>query len=618
MKCLILEQISSSEDVKKLDRAQLPLLCGELRQFLVNSVSRTGGHLASNLGAVELTVAIHRVFDTSRDRLVFDVGHQCYVHKAITGRRELFSTLRQFGGLGGFPRPDEGIHDAFIAGHASNSVSVALGMARARTLLGEDYAVTALIGDGALTGGLAYEGLNDAGDSGEPLVVILNDNGMSIDPNVGGISAHLSRLRLRPGYFAFKRGYRALLKGLPGGMSLYRFNHRIKTAIKKSIYPCSLFEDMGFTYLGPVDGHNVEQLCSTLSWAKEMGCPVLVHVRTVKGKGYIPAERKPELCHGVAPFDPNVGISESHGEDFSARFGKDMMTLASENGRICAITAAMGEGTGLSTFAHTYPDRFFDVGIAEGHAVTMAAGMAKQGMVPVFAAYSTFLQRSFDMLIHDVALQKLHVVLAVDRAGLVGADGPTHHGCQDVAYLGQIPGMTVLCPGSFVQLDDMLRFAVEMEGPVAVRYPRGREERALSHWNGESAAILREGKDITLVSYGVMINELLNAAEQLNESGISAEVIQYYRISPLDIQPVKESVAKTGKLLVLEDCVENGSVGQRLASALAQDGAAPGVILLKNLKDHFVGQGTVAQLRRAEGIDAEAVAEAVREVVCHG
>ena len=339
---MILEQISSSEDVKKLDRSQLPLLCGELRQFLVNSVSRTGGHLASNLGAVELTVAIHRVFDTSRDRLVFDVGHQCYVHKAITGRRELFSTLRQFGGLGGFPRPDESIHDAFIAGHASNSVSVALGMARARTLLGEDYAVTALIGDGALTGGLAYEGLNDAGDSGEPLVVILNDNGMSIDPNVGGISAHLSRLRLRPGYFAFKRGYRALLKGLPGGMSLYRFNHRIKTAIKKSIYPCSLFEDMGFTYLGPVDGHNVEQLCSTLSWAKEMGCPVLVHVRTVKGKGYIPAERKPELCHGVAPFDPNVGISESHGEDFSARFGKDMMTLASENGRICAITAAMG------------------------------------------------------------------------------------------------------------------------------------------------------------------------------------------------------------------------------------------------------------------------------------
>ena len=615
---MILEHISSPEDVKKLDCAQLPILCGELRQFLVDSVSRTGGHLASNLGAVELTVAIHRVYDTAKDRLVFDVGHQCYVHKALTGRRELFSTLRQFGGLGGFPKPGESVHDAFIAGHASNSVSVALGMARARTLLGEDYAVAALIGDGALTGGLAYEGLNDAGDSGEPLVVILNDNGMSIDPNVGGISAHLSRLRLRPGYFAFKRGYRALMSHLPGGMKLYRFNHRIKTAIKKSIYPCSLFEDMGFTYLGPVDGHNVEQLCSTLAWAKEMGCPVLVHVRTVKGKGYIPAERKPELCHGVAPFDPSVGISESHGQDFSARFGHTLTALAAENPRICAVTAAMGEGTGLSVFAHTYPERFFDVGIAEGHAVSMAAGMAKQGLIPVFAVYSTFLQRSFDMLIHDVALQKLHVVLAVDRAGLVGADGPTHHGCQDVAYLSQIPGMTVLAPASFVQLDDMLQAAIGMDGPVAVRYPRGKEGRPMSPWRGESSAVLREGTDITLVSYGVLINELLDAAEALAKEDISAEVIQYYRISPLELQPVLDSVAKTGRLLVLEDCVECGSAGQRLAAALAQAGVTPQSLVLKNLKDHFTGQGTIPQLRHAEGIDAAGVIASVREVVCHG
>ena len=615
---MILEHISSPEDVKKLDRAQLPLLCGELRQFLVESVSRTGGHLASNLGTVELTVAIHRVFDTARDRLVFDVGHQCYVHKALTGRRELFSTLRQFGGLGGFPRPDESVHDAFVAGHASNSVSVALGMARARTLLGEDYAVAALIGDGALTGGLAYEGLNDAGDSGEPLVVILNDNGMSIDPNVGGISAHLSRLRLRPGYFAFKRGYRALMSRLPGGMSLYRFNHRIKTGIKKAIYPCSLFEDMGFTYLGPVDGHNVEQLCSTLAWAKEMGCPVLVHVRTVKGKGYIPAERKPELCHGVSPFDPSVGISESPGQDFSARFGHTLTALASEDPRICAVTAAMGEGTGLSAFAHAFPERFFDVGIAEGHAVSMAAGMAKQGMVPVFAVYSTFLQRSFDMLIHDVALQRLHVVLAVDRAGLVGADGPTHHGCQDVAYLSQIPGMAVLCPGSFVQLDDMLRGAIHMDGPVAVRYPRGKEGRPLSPWKGERAAVLREGTDVTLVSYGVLINELLDGAETLTAKGISAEVIQYYCIAPLDPRPVLDSVRKTGRLLVLEDCVACGSVGQRLAAELAMAGIAPRTLILKNLKDRFAAQGTVSQLRRAEGIDARAVVEAVCEEVCDG
>ena len=615
---MILEHIASPEDVKKLSRAQLPVLCGELRQFLVDSVSRTGGHLASNLGTVELTVAIHRVFDTARDRLVFDVGHQCYVHKALTGRRELFSTLRQFGGLGGFPRPDESVHDAFVAGHASNSVSVALGMARARTLLGEDYAVAALIGDGALTGGLAYEGLNDAGDSGEPLVVILNDNGMSIDPNVGGISAHLSRLRLRPGYFAFKRGYRALLSRLPGGMSLYRFNHKIKTGIKKAIYPCSLFEDMGFTYLGPVDGHNVEQLCSTLAWAREMACPVLVHVRTVKGKGYIPAERKPELCHGVAPFDPQVGVPESPGQDFSARFGHALTALAAEDPRICAITAAMGEGTGLAAFSHAYPQRFFDVGIAEGHAVSMAAGMAKQGLVPVFAVYSSFLQRSFDMLLHDVALQRLHVVLAVDRAGLVGADGPTHHGCQDVAYLSQIPGMTVLCPGSFIQLDGMLRAAVSMDGPVAVRYPRGGEGRPLSPWRGESAAVLREGADFTLISYGVLINELLDAAEALAARGISAEVIQYFQIAPLDPHPVLASVKKTGRLLVLEDCVESGSVGQRIAAELARAGVSPRALVLKNLRDHFAVQGTVPQLRRAEGLDAQAVVEAVCEVVCHG
>ena len=614
---MILEHISSPEDVKRLSRAQLPALCGELRQFLVDSVSRTGGHLASNLGTVELTVAIHRVFDTAQDRLVFDVGHQCYVHKALTGRREIFSTLRQFGGLGGFPRPDESVHDAFVAGHASNSVSVALGMARARTLLGEDYAVAALIGDGALTGGLAYEGLNDAGDSGEPLIVILNDNGMSIDPNVGGISAHLSRLRLRPGYFAFKRGYRALLSRLPGGMRLYRFNHKIKPGVKKAIYPCSLFEDMGFTYLGPVDGHNVEQLCSTLAWAREMACPVLVHVRTVKGKGYIPAEQKPELCHGVAPFDPQVGIPESPGQDFSARFGQTLSALAAEDPRVCAITAAMGEGTGLAAFSHAYPQRFFDVGIAEGHAVSMAAGMAKQGLVPVFAVYSTFLQRGFDMLLHDVALQRLHVVLAVDRAGLVGADGPTHHGCQDVAYLSQIPGMTVLCPGSFIQLDDMLRAAVSMDGPVAVRYPRGKEIRSLSHWRGEDGALLREGKDFTLVSYGILTNELLDAAEILSAKGISTEVIQYFQIAPLNPRHVLASVKKTGRLLVLEDCVESGGVGQRLAAALAQAGVIPAALVLKNLKDRFAPQGAIPQLRRAEGIDARAVVQAVCEVMCH-
>jgi len=607
---LILERISSPADVKDLNGAQLKQLCGELRTFLVESVARTGGHLASNLGAVELSVAIHRVYDTSRDRLVFDVGHQCYVHKALTGRRDRFVTLRQLGGLAGFPRPDESVHDAFVAGHASNSVSVALGMARARTRLGEDYSVAALIGDGALTGGLAYEGLNDAGASGEPIVVILNDNGMSIDPNVGGVASHLSRLRIRPGYYRFKQGYHALMKRLPGGRRLYRFNHRVKSSIKQAIYPCSMFEDMGFTYMGPVDGHNVEQLCATLAWAKEMGCPVLLHVRTVKGKGYAPAERQPERSHGVSPFDPKVGLVSKQTVDFSYIFGHELVELAGKDKRVCAVTAAMAEGTGLQEFAAAWPKRFFDVGIAEGHAVAMAAGMARQGLIPVFAVYSSFLQRGFDMLLHDVALQRLHVVLAVDRAGLVGADGPTHHGCQDVGYLTQIPGMSVLCPASFDELRAMLRAALEMEGPVAVRYPRGGEGRQYPAWNGEAASVLRAGADATLVAYGTMTDELLAAADLLEQKGIGAEVVKLHRIAPLDPRPVLESVCRTGRLLVLEDCNETGSVGQQLAAALALAGVTVKSLTLKNLKNAFAPQGTVPQLRHLLGIDAEAVVQA--------
>lgn len=615
---MILDRITSPEDVKKLNTAEVTILCGELREFLVNSVSKTGGHLASNLGAVELTVAIHRVFDTSRDRLVFDVGHQCYVHKALTGRRALFDTLRQFEGLSGFPKPDESIHDAFIAGHASNSVSVALGMARARTLSKEDYSVLALIGDGAATGGLSYEGLNDAGASGEPLIVILNDNGMSIDPNVGGLSTHLSELRLRPGYYRFKRWYRSVVDRIPGGKILYRFFHRVKTNIKKTIYHCSMFEDMGFSYLGPVDGHNVEQLTNTLLWAKEMNGPVLVHVHTQKGHGYAPAETRPERCHGVSPFDPSAGPSVSQSEDFSAVFGRELTELAGNDRRICAITAAMGDGTGLQEFAANHKERFFDVGIAEGHAVAMAAGMAKQGMIPVFAVYSSFLQRGFDMLIHDIALQRLHVVLGVDRAGLVGADGATHHGVQDVGYLTQIPGMTVLCPASFEQLRSMLRAAVHMntDGPVAIRYPRGKEGHPHPAWDGSPATVLRSGTDITMVSYGVMVDELLAAADILEKHGVSAEVIQLNRIAPLNAEAVLDSVRRTWRLLVLEDCFETGCIGQQLSAELARAGIAPRDLILKNLRRRFVGQGTVAQLRADAGIDSAAVVAAVLEV-CH-
>lgn len=615
---MILEHIQSPGDVKKLNKEETNLLCAELREFLVESVSKTGGHLASNLGAVELTVAIHRVFDTEHDRLVFDVGHQCYVHKALTGRRDRFTALRQFEGLSGFPKPEESIHDAFIAGHASNSVSVALGMARARTIRKENYSVLALIGDGAATGGLSYEGLNDAGASGEPLIVILNDNGMSINANVGGMSRHLSRLRSRPGYYSFKRWYHEFLRKLPGGKGIYRVMHRIKTNIKKTIYHCSMFEDMGFSYLGPVDGHDVEQLTSTLSWAREMNCPVLIHVHTQKGHGYAPAENQPERCHGVSPFDIAEGPKLSHGGDFSSVFGHELTELAKSDERICAITAAMGDGTGLQEFSAALPDRFFDVGIAEGHAVAMAAGMAKQGMIPVFAVYSSFLQRSFDMLIHDVALQRLPVVLGVDRAGLVGADGATHHGTQDVGYLTQIPGMTVLCPASFEQLRSMLRAAVHInaDGPVAIRYPRGKEAHPHPAWDGSPATVLRRGSDITLVSYGVLVDELLSAADVLESHGIKAEVIQLNRIAPLNAETVLDSVRRTWRLLVLEDCVETGSIGQQLSAELSRAGIAPRDLILKNLRRSFVGQGTVAQLRAAAGIDSAAVVSAVLEV-CH-
>ena len=615
---MILDSIHSPEDIRALDQNQLPQLCKELRQFLLENVSKTGGHFSSNLGVVELTVAIHRVFDTAHDRLVFDVGHQAYVHKALTGRQALFSTLRQLDGLSGFPKPHESVHDAFIAGHASNSVSVALGMARARTLQHQDYQVMALIGDGALTGGLAYEGLNNVGASGEHMIVLLNDNGMSIDPNVGALPNHLSKLRSKPAYYHFKKWYRGLFGESPSQSAIYRFNHRLKTSLKKTLWPGStLFEDMGFTYLGPIDGHDLPRLCDMLTWAKELTGPVVVHVHTQKGKGYAFAERDPGKFHGIAPFDPETGLlKKAPGETFSSVFGKTLSDCAGEDSRICAITAAMEEGTGLTVFEQAHPERFFDVGIAEGHGVSMAAGMAKQGMIPVFAVYSTFLQRSYDMLVHDVALQKLHVVLGVDRAGLVGADGETHHGCFDVMYLSQVPGMKVFCPASFAELRTMLRRAVQEEtGPVAVRYPRGGEGAYQEDRSDEAIACLRPGTDITLLTYGILINEALSAADLLAQRGISAQVLKLSTIAPLDPETVRTALTGTKRLLVLEDCVETGCVGQRVAAVMAQLGMAPRRLVLKNTGDRFIPQGSVAELRHLCGLDAEGVAAAAEEAV---
>ena len=618
---MILEQIQSPADVKALDKSQLPQLCRELREFLIKNVSETGGHLASNLGAVELTVAIHRVFDTAVDRLVFDVGHQCYVHKALTGRQELFSTLRQFQGLSGFPKPRESLHDAFIAGHASNSVSVALGMARARTLQHQNYKILALIGDGALTGGLAYEGLNNAGASGEPLIVILNDNGMSIDPNVGAMPSHLSRLRSKPAYYHFKKWYRGLFGKHPMEHPLYRFNHRVKTAVKKTLWPGStLFEDMGFTYLGPIDGHDLPRLCDVLEWAQELNGPVVVHVHTVKGKGYPFAEKDPGKFHGVAPFDPETGLlKKPPAESFSDQFGKALISCAAEDERVCAITAAMTEGTGLTEFAREFPSRFFDVAIAEGHGVSMAAGLAAQGMLPVFAVYSTFLQRGYDQLIHDVALEQLHVVLAVDRAGLVGADGETHHGCFDALYLAGIPGFTVLCPASFAELRSMLRQALfSLEGPVAIRYPRGGEGVYREDSSREPLVRLRAGGDVTLLGYGILVNQLLEAAELLAADGIQAEVLKLNQISPLNLETLGSFFDNTRRLLVLEDAMGVGCVGQRVTAILAEAGRLPPQVILKNMGKAFASEGSVPELYHSFGLDAAGVAEAVREAMRHG
>lgn len=609
----LLNQINSREDLLALKDEQLRQLCDEIRQFLVRNVSRTGGHLASNLGVVELTVAIERVFDTAKDRLLFDVGHQAYVHKILTGRREAFSTLRCFGGLAGFPKPDESDCDAFVAGHASSAVSTALGMARARTMLKQDYHVLALMGDGAMTGGLAYEGMNDAGESNEPLIVILNDNGMSITPNVGGVSKHLSFLRTRPGYFRLKKAYRSVTDTVPGGKAFYRFTSRVKDKWKGVVLGTTLFEEMGFEYYGPIDGHDVKRLEYMLQLAKECKKPVLLHVITQKGRGYKPAETNPDVFHGIGVFDPENGQAKKGGKcSFSDTFGKTMCRIAQEEPRVCAITAAMVHGTGLGEFSEKFSERCFDVGIAEGHAVSMAGGLAKQGMIPVVAVYSTFLQRAYDMILQDVAMQNLHVVFAVDRAGLVGSDGETHQGVFDINFLRSVPNMQILCPSNQAELEQMLRRAVlEMDGPVAVRYPRGCDGKFTRI---AAKPVLREGKDITLISYGTLINEVLDAAELLEKDGISAEVLKLDSVKPFDLDTIVESVCKTRHLLVAEEAVSIGCAGREISALLR----AKGILIPTrgcNLGDRFVEHGEIRELYRLVGIDAEALAKKAREVM---
>jgi len=608
----ILERIRSREELAGLSAQDEKLLCEEIRNFLINRVADSGGHLASNLGIVETTVAIHKVFDTAVDRLIFDVGHQSYVHKILTGRNTEFDKLRQFGGISGFPKPEESVHDAFIAGHASNAVSVALGMARARTRAGEKHHVIALMGDGALTGGLSYEGLNDVGASGEPLIIILNDNGMSITRNVGGMSKHLALLRLKPGYFGFKRAFHRFTKAVPGGKFLDRMAHGVKSFLKRSLIGTTVFEEMGLTYLGPVDGHDVEKVSYLLQVAKEADGPVLVHVITKKGKGYRLAESEPQNYHGVGHFNPEIGVvSAQKAESYSQVFGETLCQLAQDDSKICAITAAMRQGTGLDAFSERFPERFYDVGIAEGHAVSMAAGMAAGGSVPVVALYSTFLQRAFDMLLHDVALMQNHVIFAVDRCGLVGEDGATHHGAFDVGYLSQVPNLTILSPATAEELRQALRSAIyDYSGPVAIRYPRGyccaRDDVTPPEIPATPA--------VTLITYGSIAANVIRAAGILEQNNVPCRVLRLTKIKPLHIDEILSTVDGSAAVLVVEETSGYGCIGKTIAAEiLARDIHCRTELI--NLGDAFVTHGTNSELYRTVGLDAESIAKRALEVL---
>ena len=614
----ILQNIHGHEDLVRLTNAERNQLCAEIRAFLVSHVSQTGGHLASNLGIVELAVAIETVFNTMDDRLVFDVGHQSYVHKLLTGRQADFTHLRQFGGISGFPKPHESETDAFVAGHASSSISIALGMARARTLLGKDYDVVALLGDGAATGGMIYEGMNDAAESQEPMVIILNDNEMSIDRNVGGLSRHLSNIRTKERYLGAKRKFRIMVHKLPGGQRMYLFTKKIKDRVKRLLLPTTIFETMGLHYLGPVDGHDLPGLITLLRSARDLRSPVVVHVLTQKGMGYTPAEENPSKFHGIGKFDPESGkVLGDKKASFSDSFGATMLDLASNDKRVCAITAAMPGGTGLVEFKNRFPERTFDVGIAEEHAISMAGGLAKQGMVPVVAIYSTFLQRGYDQIMQDIALLNLHVVLAVDRAGLVGEDGATHHGVFDVGFLRQIPGMKLLAPASLAEQQKMLSWAVkEHNGPVAVRYPRGGNGGYSGcDWKENQSVIChRIGKDVTLITYGTLLNNVMQAAELLSQHGLEATVLRLTELSDVDVNAISHQMAANAPVVILEEACSGSGVWETLSAKLHT--VSPDCkVVGKDLGNQFVPHGAMDILYETYGLDGASIADFTKEVL---
>ena len=615
----VLEGIERPADLKQLSPAQLEQLAGELREEIIGTVARTGGHLAPSLGVVELTIALHAVLGDPRDRIVWDVGHQSYAHKLLTGRREAFRTLRQAGGLSGFPSRDESPYDAFGTGHASTSISAALGIATARDLAGEHYAVAAVIGDGALTGGLAYEGLNNAGQRGSDLIVVLNDNSMSIAPNVGAMSAYLTRLRADPRYERLKADVESVLRAIPRiGGTVAKAAERLKDGLKHLVVPGTLFEELGFRYLGPLDGHRIPLLMEVLRDARRMGGPVLVHVITRKGQGFAPAEERPDTYHGTGPFDPQTGAVRSGGgaPSYTQVFGEALIGLARRDPRVVAITAAMPEGTGLAGFAREFPDRFFDVGIAEEYAVTFAAGLAAQGLRPVVAVYSTFLQRAVDQVIHDVALQRLPVVFALDRAGVVGEDGATHQGLFDLAYLRAVPGMVLAAPRDEAELVHLLATALAGSGPFALRYPRARgegvavpeEPQPLPVGRGQ---ILREGKDAAVLALGPLVAEALRAAEELAREDIHITVVDARFVKPLDEAMIRRLAAMP--LITVEEHARIGGLGNAVAEFLADAGLMTPLRIL-GVDDCFVPHGARAQMLEECGLTFRAVAEAVREV----
>ena len=618
----MLEKINNVEDLRKLSLKEKEQLAEEIREYIINSVSKTGGHLASSLGVVELTIALHSVFNTPEDKIVWDVGHQTYAHKILTGRKEKFGTLRKLNGIAGFPKTSESEFDCFNTGHSSTSISAALGMARARDIKKGNYKVIAVIGDGALTGGMALEALNDAGASNTDLIVILNDNEMSIERNTGGLASALTKMRTRKFYTNSNRKIKNTVSKIPKiGNSIIKVVRRIKYSIKQLILPNMMFEDIGFKYLGPVDGNDLEKVEAILKKAKDLTGPILIHCKTLKGKGYKIAEENPDKYHSVSPFNVKTGeILVKKKKDYSEVFGESLINLAKENKKIVAITAAMAGGTGLSKFKIKYPNRFFDVEIAEQHALTMAAGMAKEGLVPVVSIYSSFYQRAYDQIIHDICMQNLHVVLCIDRAGAVGNDGETHQGLLDMAFLNIVPNVTIMAPKNFKELEDMLDFAInKMNSPVAIRYPRGSESNyAIESKNTieyGKAEILKEGNDLSIIAIGKMVSRAMEVADILNSKNISAQVINLKFLKPLDEKLLEKSIRQTKKVITMEDASIKGGVYTSIVELIAKNNINDAKIRGFAYGDKFVQHGSVEELEKLNNLDINSIVEGVLEII---